>query len=376
MSNGELVAKYVLTLLMSVVIIFIFGHDLVVKFIISFLPNPQAQSSIVEQGPKTLAPSEIYDHAKRSVVVVLNLDAKGEVHATGSGVVFTDHQVVTNCHVLKNAAGIKVRSEAQEHVATFQFADWERDVCSLYVSSLPAPAAVLGATGALAIGARVYAIGAPKGLELTLSDGLISGVRQFSAGKYIQTTAAISPGSSGGGLFDQTGALIGLTTFHVIDGQNLNFAVPIEWVRELPIHGAKVPPPGTVIPWLDIAIHLETQKNWRELLVHCFAWTKEDPRNPISWFGLGTAYSAERRYAEAIEAFRHVLLLNPGSADAWQALAIAYANAGQWDNAAEARQQALMYAMPPQGTHASSTPQQDEPAESPAQQEGSEPAGQ
>jgi S1-C subfamily serine protease len=103
-----------------------------------------------------------------------------------------------------------------------------------------APAVVIGSTKTLKVGAKVYAIGAPKGLELTLSDGIVSSLREVDGGQYIQTTAAISPGSSGGGLFDENGALVGLTTFYLAEGQNLNFAVPVEWVKELPKRSVKI----------------------------------------------------------------------------------------------------------------------------------------
>ena len=89
----------------------------------------------------------------------------------------------------------------------------------------------------LRVGQRVYAIGAPQGLELTLSDGLISGLRDAAGAQIIQTSAAISPGSSGGGLFDDAGELIGVTTFQTKTGQNLIFAIPVEWIDQLPQRG-------------------------------------------------------------------------------------------------------------------------------------------
>jgi len=89
------------------------------------------------------------------------------------------------------------------------------------------------ASSSLAVGERVYAIGAPEGLELTLSEGVISGLRDFDGAHVIQTSAPVSPGSSGGGLFDAHGHLIGITTFSMKEGQNLNFALPTEWVDAL-----------------------------------------------------------------------------------------------------------------------------------------------
>jgi S1-C subfamily serine protease len=99
--------------------------------------------------------------------------------------------VVTNCHVVKDAASIKIRSGNKNHSALLKYSDWERDVCSLSTSDLGAPAASLGSTKTLKVGAKVYAVGAPKGLELTLSDGIVSSLREVGGGQYIQTTAAI-----------------------------------------------------------------------------------------------------------------------------------------------------------------------------------------
>jgi hypothetical protein len=82
----------------------------------------------------------------------------------------------------------------------------------------------------VSVGDRVYAIGAPKGLELTLTEGLVSSIRETTDGRVIQTSAPISPGSSGGGLFDTHGNLIGITVGGFRGGQNLNFALPGELV--------------------------------------------------------------------------------------------------------------------------------------------------
>ncbi|MGB6797861.1 MAG: serine protease, partial [Xanthobacteraceae bacterium] len=76
-----------------------------------------------------------------------------------------------------------------------------------------------------AIGARVYTIGNPAGYLNTLGEGIISGLREQDGIKLIQTTAQISPGSSGGALVDPSGALVGITSFFWKNAQNLNFAI-------------------------------------------------------------------------------------------------------------------------------------------------------
>lgn len=75
---------------------------------------------------------------------------------------------------------------------------------------------------------------ASTGYELTLSDGLISGKRSLQGNSYLQVTAPISHGSSGGGLFDGNGRLIGITTLMDTSGQALNFAIPAELIAEMP----------------------------------------------------------------------------------------------------------------------------------------------
>ena len=80
----------------------------------------------------------------------------------------------------------------------------------------------------LVVGEKVYTVGAPIGLERTLGEGIISGLRKFEGEKLIQTSAPISSGSSGGGLFDTRGNLIGITTFLLYEAQNLNFAIAAE----------------------------------------------------------------------------------------------------------------------------------------------------
>jgi hypothetical protein len=86
------------------------------------------------------------------------------------------------------------------------------------------------------VGEKVFAIGNPRALEVTLSEGLISGLRgEWADGSHVvQTTAPISPGSSGGGLFDAEGRLVGITTFQRRDSQNLNFALPSDWIGQVP----------------------------------------------------------------------------------------------------------------------------------------------
>jgi len=177
-------------------------------------------------------PEQIFQQASQSVVVVHAYDGDGNPVNQGGGVVTARELVTTNCHVIVGAVTLEVHIRQQTYAATPATANEDRDLCQIKVPQLNAPRVTLY-TGRVRVGQRVYAIGAPEGLELTLTEGLISSLREFDGSQYIQTSAGISQGSSGGGLFDVEGRLIGITAFFVGEGPNLNFALPAAWIVEL-----------------------------------------------------------------------------------------------------------------------------------------------
>lgn len=192
-------------------------------------------AGLVSTSARALAPEDLYRQLSPSVWQVGALSEAGKPFATGSAVVVAPQTLVTNCHVLKGAASIVIRQHNISHEARLQHADVERDLCQLVATGLQAPAVAV-APGAARVGQRVYTIGAPRGLELTLSDGLVSGLREEGvSGGLIQISAPISPGSSGGGLFDEEGRLLGITSSGVVGvAQNLNFARPAALIAEIP----------------------------------------------------------------------------------------------------------------------------------------------
>jgi serine protease Do len=174
------------------------------------------------------SPSAIFKQNEDSVVVV-----RADGSSQGSGVVIGTDTVVTNCHVASRASQVTVIFKGQSIPAKVAFRDQGHDLCQLNAPGLRAKAVEISTVRSLSVGDRVYAIGAPQGLTLTLSDGLVSSLRPHDGSQIIQTTAAISPGSSGGGLFDGRGRLVGITTFQSRTGQNLNFAVPADWIAQI-----------------------------------------------------------------------------------------------------------------------------------------------
>jgi serine protease Do len=189
---------------------------------------------------QALTPAQVFAQASPSVWRIQTFDAAGLLLGQGSGVVVAEQRVVTNCHVLARAYRVQVRREMRDAPLEAGLAQWdpERDLCLLSVAALRAPAVRAVALADIGIGQAAYAIGHPVNLDLTMSSGLVSSLRRNDAGQVflVQTSAAISGGSSGGGLFNERGQLLGLTTIGSSAGsvQNLNFAIPAAWIADLP----------------------------------------------------------------------------------------------------------------------------------------------
>jgi len=186
-----------------------------------------------------LEPEVLFSKVSGSVWAVRTFDAQERPLRAGSAVVIAPGRLVTNCHVLAKASSFVIKQDNVTYGATLEFPDPARDLCQIKVANFTAPPVVLAPAGSARVGQRVYAIGNPRGLENTLSEGILSGLRGGGDGgdpeaRLLQTTAAISPGSSGGGLFDSEGRLLGITTFAARDGGSLNFAMPVGFLADLP----------------------------------------------------------------------------------------------------------------------------------------------
>ena len=179
------------------------------------------------------APDLVFQLASRSVVMIQAVDAAGKIVGRGSGVSMNKDLLVTNCHVVARGKTLFVGHAKKRLPARLVAYDAGGDLCALEAQELGAAPARIGDAKGLRVGHRVYAIGTPEGFELTLSEGLISGLRESDVGRYLQISAPISEGSSGGGLFDDNGRLIGIVSFSFSAGQNLNFAAPVERAVEL-----------------------------------------------------------------------------------------------------------------------------------------------
>lgn len=182
-------------------------------------------------GSQELSPQQVYQLVAPSVYLVIAGDTpeaitSGNAHL-GSAVSVSEDTALTNCHIVegKNIILLKGEKEQSSMRATLIYAHPSSDRCILRVRGTLRSVVGVRSASDLAIGERVYTIGNPSGLTKTLGEGIISGLRQRNDIAYVQTTAQISRGSSGGALVDAKGALVGITTILLRDAQSLNFAI-------------------------------------------------------------------------------------------------------------------------------------------------------
>jgi Do/DeqQ family serine protease len=164
-----------------------------------------------------------------------------EGRATGSGVIVdTNGYILTNNHVIENAAEISIRlSDGRRFPAKLVGRDPKTDLAVLKVDApAPLPAATLGDSDALRVGQWAIAIGSPFGLDRTVTVGIISATARSRVGvatyeNFIQTDASINPGNSGGPLLNLDGHVIGVNTAIVATGQGIGFSIPINMAKDV-----------------------------------------------------------------------------------------------------------------------------------------------
>ena len=181
---------------------------------------------------------DVVKQSSDAVVLIVISNSSGEETALGSGfLVSSEGEIVTNYHVIKDAhsAIVKLSNGAFFPVSGVLASSAEKDLAIIKVNGKNLPFLTLGDIDKLNAGEHVVAVGSPLGLEGTVSDGVVSAIRDVDGKKWIQTTAPVSHGNSGGPLLDMSNHVVGVITMGVNPavGQNLNFAVPSSEVTAL-----------------------------------------------------------------------------------------------------------------------------------------------
>jgi serine protease Do len=180
------------------------------------------------------AAEKVYKDVSESIFMVLDIHNNDFEHPVnfGSAVAVAKNILATNCHVTKHGNLRVVKVNQRLEPATLIYENVDDDMCFLKIASNSLHPVNLRAATTVRIGEEVFTIGSPKGYEKTIARGIISNKIKFKDTSILQTDAAISPGSSGGGLFDTKSHLIGIT-FSKNQGEGaegLGFALPTEMI--------------------------------------------------------------------------------------------------------------------------------------------------
>ena len=291
----------------------------------------------------------------KAVATLEVLDSRNKLVGQGSGFFITPSGLlVTNLHVIKGAGDVfaHLPSGAFYKLRGVRGTDEKADVAVLQFDARETPSIKgFGDSDLIKIGDEVYALGTPNGLEATYSAGTVSNPsRQVDGQTFIQFNAPISPGSSGGGLFDLDGEVIGITAAseNIKTGpqaglaQNLNFAVPINRVK------TTLNPEGGYELEKDSAGYyyslgnLADNKRQRDNAIQLYSKAlSSDPNYTAAYIGLATDYYDEGNYQLEVSNYEKAVASDPDNVDALYYLGTAYEDVGEFDKAIESYKRAL-----------------------------------
>jgi Flp pilus assembly protein TadD len=263
--------------------------------------------------------------AKPAVVEILTYDQQNKLLKTGTGFFISpDGELLTNYHVISDGSSImaKMPTGAVYFLKSVITVSESNDVAKLQFFATDVPYLTLGSSLSAAEGQRVLVIGNPEGLEGTVSDGIISA---FRAGRtMIQITAPVSPGSSGSPVLDESGTVIGIATQVWKEGQNLNFAISAETIRDAIAKSSVVTPsptplvavtptPNVVGEYLNRALQDGNNGNYQGAIADYTEAIRLQPDNSLFYVFRGERYNSLRQYDKAISDFTESIRLLPTS---------------------------------------------------------------
>jgi S1-C subfamily serine protease/Flp pilus assembly protein TadD len=277
-----------------------------------------------------LPPDELFARASPAVVQVVIQNRKGRSLGGGSGFLIGKNGfIVTNYHVIEKAhkAQVVLADKSTLPVLGAAALDEEADLAILKVAGqIGAQPLELAGNDLPPVGTKVYAIGSPLGLTQTLSDGLVSGHREIDDVAVIQTTAPISPGSSGGPLLGTAGRVVGVTTAFLKGGQNLNFAVPASHVARLLLRCAAegqltrfpLVRHSEAVACIERGRALFRRHDFDNAIKEFNEAIQIDPKNAIAYKHRGDAWwDGKFDFDRAIQDYNQAIRLDPDEADTY-----------------------------------------------------------
>lgn len=318
-------------------------------------PSPRAERGTAPSHSESLP--DLVRRVKPSVVSVLTYDGKGEPLISGSGFFIRPGEVVTNLHVLRGAQRVEIHTlegKGRTYPVTGAVAlDEEADLALLNVTLPEDRSRPITLSSSLPEeGEQVFVIGNPLRLEGSVSDGIVSAVREVpDLGRIIQITAPVSHGNSGSPLFNMRGQVIGIVTVKVTNGQNINLALGTSRVaalkkgqllsfEQIGSKGRSNQPEALADMWYRGGIDSMWLGNYDNALNYFETAANRNPRRAETWIQIGYCKVKQGRNDEAIRAYQRALQLRPNSADAHNKLGDAHFFAGRFNEAIAAYQQA------------------------------------
>lgn len=206
---------------------------LVVNF---FVSNTVSADDRKKNKKQQYSASAIAEKAKTSIVTIKVYDKVGNNIGLGTGFFVSNNgKIVTNYHVIENAISVKVELENGEKFNDVYLlsSSQQRDIAVIKIPVENVTFIALGDDNKIKQGDQIYVIGNPLGLERTFSDGVVSAKRVADGTQFIQITAPISQGSSGGPVLNKSGEAIAIASMIFTKGQNLNLSVPSKYIKPL-----------------------------------------------------------------------------------------------------------------------------------------------
>ncbi len=199
-------------------------------------------SQNAQNATASLDATKIYEQASPAVVTITVLDETGKKRLGSGVIVKPDGVIVTNYHVIRGAVSANVHlknGDIYDEVGILE-TDERKDIAVIKIKAIGLPAVSFSDSNNVKVGQVIYALGSPIGLDGTFSSGMVSSIRpakevsnQLDGFRFIQFTAPVSHGSSGGPLLDEQGKIVGLVSSGFTNAQNLNLAIPANYVMPL-----------------------------------------------------------------------------------------------------------------------------------------------
>ena len=272
--------------------------------------------------------TKIVNDIRPAVVTVIAYDINDEVANIGSGFFIDKYgHLITNYHVLDGRYKAEVRSaDGKTYPIKLIVADSKATDLVKVLVDIPRKKIkwVKMANRLPAIAEQIMVVGSPMGLEQTVSEGIVSSIRKIpTVGEFFQMSAPISQGSSGSPVIDLKGKVVGVATFQMVQGQNLNFAVSVKSAKKLkPVQAGmsvslwtfnnSLHQPGLAEKLCRQGYHFSINGEDQKALEFFQEAIANDPKNTMAWNGLGYCHVGLNNPPAAIQAYQQAIKTNPG----------------------------------------------------------------